>query len=357
MSFTVGATASADRPALRVEDPLARSDWDDLVATHPQATFFHGSAWARTLVESYGFKCRYVAAIQGGRLLGLLPVIEANSWLRGKRGVSLPFTDECAPLVSESVSAEALFKFALDEGQGRGWKYLEVRGGNEHFGEFSQSISYYTHTLPLTPTLEETFAKFDSAVRRAIRKAERSGVSVRFGNDLESVRAYYHLHCRTRTRHGAPPQPFYFFERLCKYVLQRDLGFIALAFHEERPISGAMFFRSRARAIYKYGASDERFQSLRGANLVFWRSIQKLIAAGTAELNFGKTIMSNEGLRKFKLGWGAQERIIHYARYGFYRQAFIEMADLAGGISTAAFSRLPVFLSRWIGRYAYAHLT
>ena len=357
MPASVGVDAPADRPVLRVEDPLARSDWDQLVATHPRATFFHGAAWARTLAESYGFKCCYITAVQDGRLAGLLPVIEANSWLRGKRGVSLPFTDECAPLVSDAISAKCLFEMALAEGKRRGWKYLELRDGHEHFPEFPHSVSYYTHSVPLASPIEEVFAHFDGPVRRAVRKAERSGLTVRFGNDLESVRSYYRLHCRTRTNHGAPPQPFRFFEKLHEHALRPGHGFIALALHQEHPVAGAVFLHSAREAVYKFSASDERLQEWRGPNLVIWRAIQQLVSMGIQELSFGKTSLSNAGLRRFKSGWGAIEKLISYSRYCFAPQTFARTPDLAAGVQARFVRCLPVWASRWIGQLAYGHMS
>jgi hypothetical protein len=356
MPAPVGAAASADRPALRVEDPLARPDWDQLVATHPHATFFHGSAWARTLVESYGFECRYITAIQDGRLVGLLPIIEANSWLRGKRGVSLPFTDECPPLVSECITAEALFNFALAEGQRRGWRYLEMRGGQDS-QIFPESLSHYGHILCLPSSFQELFNGFHSSVRRAIRKAEKSGVTVDSRSDSDALRGYYRLHCRTRTRHGAPPQPLRFFELLQEHVLKRGFGFVSLAFYRGRAIAGALFVQSGSRAIYKFSASDERFQELRGANLVLCNGLARLVSQNVAELNFGRTSLSNDGLRRFKQAWGAQEYMIRTARYCFERRSFVRVADLAAGAQSRMFSALPVFLSRWVGSVAYPHLS
>ena len=70
------------------------------------------------------------------------------------------------------------------------------------------------------------------------------------------------------------------------------------------------------RAIYKYGASDETFQDLRGGNLVMWAAIKNFVRAGGAKhLDLGRTSLGNEGLRKFKLGWGAREEKIEYVKY------------------------------------------
>ena len=338
-------------------DPTTDAGWDARLATHPRATFFHGAAWAKTLADAYGFRCHYVTATRGEELRGLLPLIEARSWLRGTRGVSLPFTDECAPLSSPDVPAESLLDVATREGQARGWKHLELRGGLEQLDGVPAAICFHGHVLGLNARSEDNFENFDSSVQRAIRKAEREGVTVEFGTDLAAVRDYYELHCRTRTKHGAPPQPFRFFRALGEHVLQKGQGFIALARHGRRPIAGAVFLQFGHTAIYKFSASDERCQEWRGANLVLWQSIRRLIASGAMELDFGKTSLSNEGLRRFKRNWGAEERLIRYARYDFRQSGFVKISDMAAGAQARLFATLPVFFSRWIGRAVYPHLS
>ena len=75
------------------------------------------------------------------------------------------------------------------------------------------------------------------------------------------------------------------------------------------------------------------------------------------ELDFGKTSLSNEGLRRFKRNWGAEERLIRYARYDFRQSGFVKISDMAAGAQARLFAILPVFFSRWIGRAVYPHLS
>ncbi len=346
-------SASVDQVTPQIVDPIDIRDWDDLIATHPNSTFFHSRAWAQTLASTYGFQCRYVAAQRGRRLYGLLPIMEARSCLRGTRAVSLPFTDECSMLTSNEAPREALMEVATHAARAGGWRHLEMCADITAEAD----ASYYTHRLALDRNASQVFDRCDSAVRRAVRKAERSGVSVRFATDLESLRDYYRLHCRTRTRLGSPPQPFRFFVSICEHILEKGHGFIALAMHDGRPVSGAVFFQFNGRAIYKFSASDERLQELRGANLVIWRAIEKLIASGARELNFGRTSLANAGLRRFKLNWGAEESVIARIRYSFENQSTTLVRDLATGAQARLFAALPVCVSRWIGSLAYPHLT
>ena len=84
----------------------------------------------------------------------------------------------------------------------------------------------------------------------------------------------------------------------------------------ETPLAAATILLKLGRhAIYKFGASDERLQEFRANNLAMFEGIKYLAEAGAEILHFGRTEKENEGLRRFKLSWGATEEEIRYARF------------------------------------------
>ena len=80
---------------IQIINPIDYPDWDDLLLTNGQTTFFHTAAWARVLSVSYQYRPLYFTVIENGKLSALIPIMEVSSLLTGKRAVSLPVTDEC----------------------------------------------------------------------------------------------------------------------------------------------------------------------------------------------------------------------------------------------------------------------
>jgi lipid II:glycine glycyltransferase (peptidoglycan interpeptide bridge formation enzyme) len=194
-------------------------------------------------------------------------------------------------------------------------------------------------------------------VRRAIRKAERENVRIEIRSTEEAMREFYRLHCYTRRKHGLPPQSYTFFQNIYKYIISRSLGFVCLARTFGRVISGAIFMHIGKRAIYKYGASDMRYQSLRGNNLVMWEAIKFYGLHGFKSLHFGRTDVPAEGLRRFKCGWGASERVIDYVRYDFRQGSFVGRDTQEQSAWTNwMFQTMPVGVGRLIGKVAYRHM-
>jgi len=351
----VNAQPAQSDPA--VLNPLEHSDWEDLLATNPQSGFFHSSAWAKVLHESYGYTPRYFTVRENGRLVALWPMMDVRSWLTGKRGVSLPFTDECPPIFSDAAGAKRLTAQVTEEGRNRGWKYWEARGLNHFSDEMPASAAYYSHILNLAAGRDAIYERFKGSVRTAVRKAEKSGIETETSRSWEAVNAFYQLNCGTRQKHGLPPQPIDFFRCIYDNVLQKNLGTIVLGLHKKQPISAAVFFHLGKKVIYKYGASNEMFKELCATNMVLWTAIQQFIAEGRESFHFGRSAMDNEGLRKFKLGWATEESTIKYVKYDFATNAFLkDEPETGGGWTTRVFNLMPQVLSRKVGALLYKHV-
>ena len=356
-SSGVRATACRKDAETMTVNPLERADWDALVAAHPQSTIFHGAGWARVLMETYGHRPQYVVRIQDGRLEGLLPVMEVSSWLTGRRGVSLPFTDFCPALKGAGCDGRGLYQEAMELARRRGWKRLECRSFDGDWTGAGSSLSFYGHEIDLGVGPEKLFQGMESSVRRAVRKAEKSEVKIDFDNSEESMRTFFSLHCGTRRRHGVPPQPWRFFLQIQRCLLNVGRGFLATARLGGRPLAASVFLHDSRNALYKFGASDYAFQQMRPSNLVMWAGMKHCAEQGLATLNLGRTSLSNEGLRRFKLGLGAVEQEVRYMKYDFAAEQFVRDVDRAEGWHNRVFARLPLPVLRLAGSVLYPHLS
>ena len=342
---------------VRVVDPLTDPDWDQLVLSHPGFNFFHRTAWAKVLHRTYGHKPLYLHSYRGSESLGLLPIMEVVSPITGRRGVSLPFSDFCEPLPSDGSQQEPLLSKLVELALERKWRYFQLRGGRASLPASALAAEkFYGHKLNLTSGTEQLFARFQGSVGRAIRKAEKSGLTVEVTKSWEAMRDFYRLHASTRRRHGLPPQPFSFFRNIQKEIIDCDLGFIVLAKHNGISIAAAVFFHSGEEALFKFGASDKKTQELRGNNLVMWGGIKQLISYGLKTLHFGRTEVNNQGLRRFKLSWGTQEEVIEYFRFALNPQKWLNSGRNAFEFHNQLFRCLPLAANRLAGALIYPHL-
>jgi hypothetical protein len=337
-------------------NPLAENSWEDMITRHRDATIFHSTAWARVLVDTYGHRPCYAQMSLNGSLQALIPMMEVKSVLTRARGVCVPFSDFCAPLLFSSFGADLLTQKLQKIARERSWSYFEMRSHSTIPAAAAASESYYGHFLDLRIGRDALISNFSSSVQRAVRKAERSGLSVRIQSDEDAMATFYKLHVRTRRRHGVPPQPQSFFVNIQRHLIARGHGFIVIVEGQKRPLAAAIFLKFGRHAIYKFGASDERLQELRANNLAMSEGIKNLADAGVEILHFGRTEKENEGLRRFKLSWGATEEEIHYARFEMRSGSWKDAHPAGTGLHKHVFRALPASLNRVAGAMIYPHL-
>jgi hypothetical protein len=338
-------------------NPLEDQTWDRMVRHRADSCFFHGSTWARVLHDTYRHQPYYFFRSTSDMISEVLPVMEVSSPLTGRRGVSLPFTDFCPLLTAPNPRDDSLLQAVLELGRQRRWDYYECRGGIEHWNAASPSQQFYGHEVELDSDEQSLYRGLKASVRRGVQKSKKAGVLIRFRQDVDSIRAFYRLHCGTRRIHGLPPQPLRFFENIARHILANGQGWLIAAEYEGRMIAGAVFFHDRRFAIYKYGAWNYAFQHLRPNNLLMWEAIKRYAQEGYRSLHFGRTSISDEGLRRFKLGFGACERRLLYGRYDFARKGFVAGGNKSEGWFNAVFRCLPGRVSEMAGEILYPHLS
>ena len=341
---------------LQIVNPMEYPSWDDMLLSTPGHSFFHTSNWAKVLCDSYNYKPVYFTLTDKDRLAVLMPLMEIRSFLTGSRGVSLPFTDYCDPLIDKSIPFDEVLERMIDYGKEAGWRSFELRGAADLLQNTPPFSHYSEHTLQLSKGEEAVFSNFNNNTKRNVKKAVSEGIRTRKSSSIESIEAFYRLNCITRKRHGLPPQPYYFFKNIHKHIISKNNGFVMLASHDGKTIAGAVFFHFGDNGLFKYGASDKRYQSLRANNLIMWEAIKWYCGNGYKNFSFGRTRPENKGLMQFKAGWGGAERTIKYYRYELKKNAFLSVEPRISRIFNRVLNNTPTPLLKIVGSLLYRHV-
>lgn len=339
-----------------VINPINYPNWNELVLSCRDNSFFHTSNWARVLSESYNYNPVYFVTMNEKSLSHLIPIMEIKSFITGNRAVSLPFSDYCEPFFPDGCQLQDVMSVLLEWGVKSEWKYVEIRGGANHCNELPSSKSYYSHILDISRDEESIFSSFSNSNKRNIRNAVKRGVEIRVSNSLESIKTFYGLNCGTRKKHGLPPQPFSFFYNIFNYVISKNYGIVVLADYGDQTIAGAVYFNFDKKAIFKYGASDNKHQHLRANNLVMWEAIKYYCNRDYEQLSFGRTDLNHNGLRQFKSGWGAEENIINYYTLDIQKEAFIQAKPVMTKYRNNILGKIPVPVLKCVGSLLYRHI-
>jgi GNAT acetyltransferase-like protein len=299
-------------------DPLCDPRWKALVENHPQASLFHSTNWLKALKITYEYDPLVITTCPPeDPLTNGLVFCCIKSWLTGRRMVSLPFSDHCEPLISNTHELDEMLAHAGNSVDNREWKSIEIRpiicrpGGCTGFRE---ADAYYLHRLDLRRSLAELFHDFHKdCVQRKIRRAEREKLEYEEGTSEALLQSFYRLLVMTRRRHYLPPQPLLWFRELIA-AFGENLK-IRVTYKDRLPIASVLTISYKKCMVYKYGCSNTRFNKLGGMAILLWQAMQDAKDNGLEELDMGRSDIDDVGLIAFKQHWGAVGIPISYWTY------------------------------------------
>ena len=360
---SVVSEARSDSKVVRQIRPLEDPRWDEFLTRHPEASLFHSRPWLQALFCTYGYKSLALTTSPFGQpLKNAIVFCVVESWLTGRRLVSLPFSDHCEPLLDKEDDLKPFADALERECRNGHWRYVELRP----LGPFEIETSlchttqtYSFHKVDLQPDLNALFRNFHkSSTQRKIRRAEREGLVYQEGSTESLLDSFYGLFRITRRRHKVPAPSRAWFRNLMA-SFGESLK-IRIAYQNERPVAGMVTIRYKDTLVYKYGGSDPRFNNLGGMHLLFWRSIREAKESGLHVFDLGRTDLDQSGLVTFKNRWGANQSLLSYSRYST-SGSLTHLLDMPGSSwKSAAVKRVlahvqPSVLSA-IGRLLYKHV-
>jgi FemAB-related protein (PEP-CTERM system-associated) len=144
-------------------------------------------------------------AARGGRIVGLLPLMDVRSRLFGRFLVSLPYINSAGVIADESDAATALIDRAVELADQLDVRYLELRHEQVHpHPALAFQLTNKVHSrLDLPDTAEELWRGFKPKVRNQIRKARRHELEIIWGGE-ELLDDFYTVFGRRMRDLGAP---------------------------------------------------------------------------------------------------------------------------------------------------------
>ena len=338
-------------------NPLYDPRWIELLQSHLRSSIFQTPGWLGALRLTYGYQpVAYTTCLPDANLRSAWVFCRVNSWLTGRRLVSLPFSDHCDPLLSDAEEWEYLAQ-GLEAERDKGYAYIEWRPRDSLLtipAGFRPSQTLCFHRLDLRPGLQQLFNNFHKdSVQRKIRRAEREGLTCTEGRSEDLLSRFYDLHLSTRLRHRLPPQPRRWFRNLIQ-CMGEQLN-IGVASYNGTPVASILTLRFKNTLVYKYGCSDARFFNLGGIQLLLWRAIENAKENGAEELDLGRSDLNDEGLIVFKDRWGAERSQLTYFRSPMQTSHNVFDGQNWSTAATRITSHIPNCVVSTAGKLLYRH--
>jgi CelD/BcsL family acetyltransferase involved in cellulose biosynthesis len=307
--------AAADIAAERVEWMSATDPrWAQWATAHG-ASLFQSPLWARVLHDTYGFTVDAVVLTDPrGRITAGIPVCRIDDQI-GDRIVALPFCDHCDPLVADRAQWQRLLAALAAHGVRI---TLECRAESVAAadGRLRLVKTARWQGIDIEPDVDGLWSRLAPAARRAIRKAEREGVTVERVDDERFLREFHAMHVALRKgKYRLLAQPVAFFEAICRRFSGDGQWFPLAAYHRGRCIAATMYLAWGDTLYYRFNTSLPQTLPLRPNNLLLWAGIRLAAEQGRRCLDLGRSDLDQPGLIRFKHQFGARSREIRTLRH------------------------------------------
>jgi CelD/BcsL family acetyltransferase involved in cellulose biosynthesis len=345
---------------IRTVDPRTDPAWRELMLSD-RGSLFGAPPWLSAICDTYGFDMSANLTLDAnGQPTGGFAFAEVDDFL-GPRLLSLPFCDFLDPIVDTDEQWHEIVDPLIERGltyQIRVINADEPRR-DERFVEVDEMA---WHATDLTSDEDAMFAAWSRTARQNVRSAQKNGVTVRFGSDLEDVHAFHELHRRTRKhKHRLLAQPVSFFENIWKQFAPDDSIVCGFAEHEGEVIAGSMYLMWGGVWFYKFSASIFARSGVRPNEILAWESMCLAKSRGCPTYDWGVSDLDPPGLVEYKRKIATGERKVSVLRYtpeGYANPVAAEARPVLGEL-TKLLTRedIPDDITQRAGEILYRYFT
>jgi CelD/BcsL family acetyltransferase involved in cellulose biosynthesis len=286
-------------------------EWDEFAERHTDLIFYR-SQWSEVLKRGLGGEPLYFYLKEGGEIVAGLPGVLLRFGMLRILYSSVPYGGLIGDRSSFLPSMELLDR----EFMRRGIDQLRIVASP--FSEsrlsplFKQIVSRCT-LLDLTGFDKDSIWKeYKKNIRRDVRKAQRSGVTLREASSKEEIKGFYQLFTASMERNRAAAKyPFRWFEAIHEVIVKKGLGSILLAMVDQTAVAGAVFIYSPSATHYLHNGSRDEFLKFCPNELLIHSAIEKAIENRHSFFDFMGSDINDAALLRFKEKWGGQSLDIH----------------------------------------------
>jgi len=289
---------------------VSKSDWNEVASNSQDAWMLHRAEWVEIEARFFTGENLSFALTEKERVVGIQPLYLASvtqtggferlvhSGIHRHTGLALlPGIGEATVRSAERSAMAQIFRFAEQFDVDRiqlnvhnlapvcfGPKRPEipfwVREDGFYLGLNFMGGGYIAlpglasccadQIVDLTQPTEVLFRRLDESCRRAVRKAERSGLALQVTHSSEVLDTYFELALRSARRTGeALPIFDYYRSLICDFGEEQMAG-IAVSLWERRPIAAVFFLADKQSVSFLAGVSDPEHLDKRCNDYIHW---------------------------------------------------------------------------------------
>jgi len=324
----------------------ADADWDRFVEGRPEGTFFHLSGWKAVIEESFGHRCHYLMARQGGEVVGVLPLTHVRGRIFGNSLFSNGFCVYGGPLAATPAALGALDQAAIDLARDLGVERIEYRlRAPLHPDWPCNSETYVTFRKVIEVDPEKAMLAIPRKQRAMVRKGIKEGLA----SDVDTgVDRLYPLYAESLRNLGTPVVGRRYFE--CLKSVFADASEVVTVVKDGQPLSSVISFFFRDEVLPYYGGGGAAARSYAANDFMYWEVMRRACEQGLRLFDFGRSKVGT-GSFAFKKHWGFEPEPLHYEHFLLRLDKVPEINPLNPkyALMVATWKRLPLVVANTLG--------
>jgi lipid II:glycine glycyltransferase (peptidoglycan interpeptide bridge formation enzyme) len=305
----------------QIVDITDRAQWDAFVTADPSSNFLQSYSFGdfhqrlhwpivrRAVVENGQIVAAYTGYVEPAR--------------RG-RHLAIPGGPICT--FNREKLDQVLFDDMRAEGRRLGCVFVRVRPQWPLAARTNQRLLklgarpaplylsvQHAGVLDLTKSHEQILAGMRQRLRRALRKAEKAGITIETTTDPHAIKHFYEIELATAGRHGFVPFSENFLRQQFAAFAEHDQAMLYIARHEGEILAENFMIFYGQEASYHYGVSTELGTKLSGAPLLHLAAMDEARRRGITRYNLWGIVEEDDtrhrfyGVSNFKRGFGVDE--------------------------------------------------
>lgn len=329
--------------------------WDEFVAEHSGATFFHRSGWRRVLERTYGHAAPYLVARSGNQLRGVLPLVHLRSRIFGDSLISTGFCVQGGILAGDSEAATALAEAAAELGRQRKVAYVELRGDEwAAMPSWLVKDGVYAGFRRELPASEADNLK---AVPRKKRADLRKALAGQLQVETDGAPAtFWQIYAESVRNLGTPVFPLRLIQALrSEFGDAVEISLVRGA--NAQLLASLVSFYFKDQVLPYYGGALPAARATHAYDLLYWSLMRRAVARGSRIFDFGRSKVGT-GAHDYKRFWGFEPVPMRY-RYHLVRARDVPDVNPLNPkyrLMVEAWRRLPLPVANRLGPLLTRHL-
>ena len=286
--------------------PDATAAWNEFVFSATNGTFFHRVEWVEVLQRAFGFTNHYLFAEEGGKVIGVLPLVLVRSVLFGSTLASTPYCVYGGALAADPDTAAQLEARVARLAEHMGVDYLELRSTALTRPDWLLSDLYVTFRKTLSRDEAENMKAIPRKQRAMVRKGIKAGPCAEAEGDLDR---FFRVYATSTRNHGTPVFPRKYFNTL-KQVFG-DACDIVTVTENGNAVSSVMSFYHKDEVLPYYGGGLLRARAVKAFDFMYWRVLCAAVEKGCTLFDYGRSKVGS-GSCSFKKNWGFEPTPLFY---------------------------------------------